>query len=90
MDASPGTSSQHPEQTSRTRRSGPIKKPVLKALKVEDKEKELEKAGTGQRGTPAWPGDGPVHEVAEEEDQENDSRWLTWPYQRTRAQPVAA
>lgn len=32
-----------PEQTSRTRRSGPIKKPVLKALKVEDKEKELEK-----------------------------------------------
>ncbi|XP_026568238.1 protein PRRC2B isoform X2 [Pseudonaja textilis] len=31
------------EQTGRTRRSGPIKKPVLKALKVEEKEKELEK-----------------------------------------------
>ncbi|KAB0407126.1 hypothetical protein E2I00_004282, partial [Balaenoptera physalus] len=38
-----GAGSQHPEQTSRTRRSGPIKKPVLKALKVEDKEKELDK-----------------------------------------------
>ncbi|XP_069333064.1 protein PRRC2B isoform X2 [Eulemur rufifrons] len=35
--------SQQQEQTGRTRRSGPIKKPVLKALKVEDKEKELEK-----------------------------------------------
>ncbi|KAL0612547.1 Protein PRRC2B [Plecturocebus cupreus] len=40
----PGSSSsQHPEQMGRTRRLGPIKKPVLKALKVEDKEKELEK-----------------------------------------------
>lgn len=39
-----GSSSQHQEQTSRTRRSGPIKKPVLKALKVEDKEKELERS----------------------------------------------
>ncbi|XP_036892841.1 protein PRRC2B isoform X3 [Sturnira hondurensis] len=36
--------SQHQEQTSRTRRSGPIKKPVLKALKVEDKEKEVDKS----------------------------------------------
>nr|XP_033816610.1 protein PRRC2B-like isoform X4 [Geotrypetes seraphini] len=35
--------SQHQEHMGRTRRSGPIKKPVLKALKVEDKEKELEK-----------------------------------------------
>ncbi|KAM5328527.1 protein PRRC2B isoform 3-T3 [Glossophaga mutica] len=35
--------SQPPEPTSRTRRSGPIKKPVLKALKVEDKEKEVDK-----------------------------------------------
>ncbi|XP_073456606.1 protein PRRC2B isoform X3 [Aquarana catesbeiana] len=33
---------QHSENTGRSRRSGPIKKPVLKALKVE--EKELEKA----------------------------------------------
>ncbi|XP_075375936.1 protein PRRC2B isoform X7 [Mycteria americana] len=37
------TSSQHQEQMGRTRRSGPIKKPVLKALKVEEKEKEMEK-----------------------------------------------
>ncbi|XP_051492347.1 protein PRRC2B isoform X6 [Apus apus] len=37
------TSGQHQEQMGRTRRSGPIKKPVLKALKVEEKEKELEK-----------------------------------------------
>ncbi|XP_042334573.1 protein PRRC2B isoform X2 [Sceloporus undulatus] len=35
--------SSHPEQTGRARRSGPIKKPVLKALKVEEKEKEMEK-----------------------------------------------
>ncbi|XP_053939924.1 protein PRRC2B isoform X2 [Cuculus canorus] len=34
---------QHQEQMGRTRRSGPIKKPVLKALKVEEKEKEMEK-----------------------------------------------
>ncbi|XP_074464773.1 protein PRRC2B isoform X5 [Larus michahellis] len=37
------TSGQHQEQMGRTRRSGPIKKPVLKALKVEEKEKEIEK-----------------------------------------------
>ncbi|XP_054854139.1 protein PRRC2B isoform X2 [Eublepharis macularius] len=37
------SSSQQQEQMGRTRRSGPIKKPVLKALKVEEKEKELEK-----------------------------------------------
>lgn len=37
------TSGQHHEQMGRTRRSGPIKKPVLKALKVEEKEKEMEK-----------------------------------------------
>uniref|UniRef100_A0A8C8S5Z4 Proline rich coiled-coil 2B n=1 Tax=Pelusios castaneus TaxID=367368 RepID=A0A8C8S5Z4_9SAUR len=37
------TSNQHQEQMGRTRRSGPIKKPVLKALKVEEKEKEQEK-----------------------------------------------
>ncbi|XP_013924372.1 PREDICTED: protein PRRC2B-like [Thamnophis sirtalis] len=38
-----GQPPQQQEPTSRTRRSGPIKKPVLKALKVEEKEKELEK-----------------------------------------------
>ncbi|XP_053818138.1 protein PRRC2B isoform X1 [Vidua chalybeata] len=37
------TSGQPQEQMGRTRRSGPIKKPVLKALKVEEKEKEMEK-----------------------------------------------
>uniref|UniRef100_A0A6I8NQL6 Proline rich coiled-coil 2B n=1 Tax=Ornithorhynchus anatinus TaxID=9258 RepID=A0A6I8NQL6_ORNAN len=37
------TSTPHQEQMGRSRRSGPIKKPVLKALKVEEKEKELEK-----------------------------------------------
>ncbi|XP_074871279.1 protein PRRC2B isoform X5 [Carettochelys insculpta] len=37
------TNSQHQEQIGRSRRSGPIKKPVLKALKVEEKEKEQEK-----------------------------------------------
>ncbi|XP_068269734.1 protein PRRC2B isoform X5 [Nyctibius grandis] len=37
------SSGQHQEQMGRTRRSGPIKKPVLKALKVEEKEKEMEK-----------------------------------------------
>ncbi|XP_015265114.1 PREDICTED: protein PRRC2B [Gekko japonicus] len=36
-------SNQQQEQMGRARRSGPIKKPVLKALKVEEKEKELEK-----------------------------------------------
>ncbi|KAM5299286.1 protein PRRC2B isoform 2-T2 [Ctenodactylus gundi] len=40
-------SGQHHEQPGRTRRSGPIKKPVLKALKVEEKEKELEKVKQG-------------------------------------------
>ncbi|XP_054996092.1 protein PRRC2B isoform X3 [Sorex araneus] len=39
-----GASSQQQEQPSRPRRSGPAKKPVLKALKVEDKERELERA----------------------------------------------
>ncbi|NXR10490.1 PRC2B protein, partial [Semnornis frantzii] len=39
---STGTAQQQ-EQMGRTRRSGPIKKPVLKALKVEEKEKEVEK-----------------------------------------------
>ncbi|XP_053138507.1 protein PRRC2B isoform X4 [Hemicordylus capensis] len=53
-------SSQPQEQTGRARRSGPIKKPVLKALKVEEKEKELEKvkveeetSQVGKEKTPA-------------------------------------
>nr|XP_008123475.1 PREDICTED: protein PRRC2B [Anolis carolinensis] len=37
-----------PETTGRARRSGPIKKPVLKALKVEEKEKELEKVKSAE------------------------------------------
>ncbi|XP_049629936.1 protein PRRC2B isoform X4 [Suncus etruscus] len=37
-------SSQQQEPPTRPRRSGPVKKPVLKALKVEDKERELERA----------------------------------------------
>ncbi|XP_058015625.1 protein PRRC2B isoform X3 [Ahaetulla prasina] len=43
---------QQQEQTGRTRRSGPIKKPVLKALKVEEKEKELEKVKVEGEETP--------------------------------------
>nr|XP_045373274.1 protein PRRC2B isoform X3 [Camelus bactrianus] len=69
-----GSSSQHQEQTSRTRRSGPIKKPVLKALKVEDKEKELEKMKQepGEGSARLAQEKGPVLQMAEKEDQEND------------------
>ncbi|KAM9083455.1 protein PRRC2B isoform 10-T14 [Megaptera novaeangliae] len=69
-----GAGSQHPEQTSRTRRSGPIKKPVLKALKVEDKEKELDKMKPELGEGSARPAreTGPVCETAEDQDQEND------------------
>ncbi|XP_066896542.1 protein PRRC2B isoform X29 [Kogia breviceps] len=69
-----GAGSQHPEQTSRTRRSGPIKKPVLKALKVEDKEKELDKMKPELGEGSARPAreTGPVCEAAEDQDQEND------------------
>nr|XP_033714761.1 protein PRRC2B isoform X5 [Tursiops truncatus] len=68
-----GTGSQHPEQTSRTRRSGPIKKPVLKALKVEDKEKELDKVKPelGEGSARLARETGPVCEAAEDQDQEN-------------------
>ncbi|XP_057581298.1 protein PRRC2B isoform X4 [Hippopotamus amphibius kiboko] len=69
-----GAGSQHQEQTSRTRRSGPIKKPVLKALKVEDKEKELEKMKPelGEGSARLAQETGPVREAAQDEDQEND------------------
>ena len=69
-----GAGSQHPEQTSRTRRSGPIKKPVLKALKVEDKEKELDKMKPelGEGSARLARETGPVCETAEDQDQEND------------------
>eukprot|EP00069_Balaena_mysticetus_P006639 bmy_05360T0 len=69
-----GAGSQHPEQTSRTRRSGPIKKPVLKALKVEDKEKELDKVKPelGEGSARLARETGPVCEAAEDQDQEND------------------
>lgn len=69
------SSSQHPEQTGRTRRSGPIKKPVLKALKVEDKEKELEKIKQelGEESTrlAKEKEQGPMAE--KDEDEENDA-----------------
>uniref|UniRef100_A0A452QXR5 Proline rich coiled-coil 2B n=1 Tax=Ursus americanus TaxID=9643 RepID=A0A452QXR5_URSAM len=69
-----GPGSQHPEQTSRTRRSGPIKKPVLKALKVEDKEKELEKLKQelGEESTRVAKEKGPVRTADKGEDEEND------------------
>ncbi|XP_059514336.1 protein PRRC2B isoform X2 [Myotis daubentonii] len=68
-----GPGSQQQEQTSRTRRSGPIKKPVLKALKVEDKEKELEKSRPepGEESARPSPEEAPRHQ-GEDEDQEND------------------
>ncbi|XP_024617989.1 protein PRRC2B [Neophocaena asiaeorientalis asiaeorientalis] len=68
-----GAGSQHPEQTSRTRRSGPIKKPVLKALKVEDKEKELDKVKPelGEGSARLARETGPVCEAAEDQAQEN-------------------
>ncbi|XP_036185177.1 protein PRRC2B isoform X2 [Myotis myotis] len=68
-----GPGSQQQEQTSRTRRSGPIKKPVLKALKVEDKEKELEKSRPepGEESACPPPEEAPRHQD-EDEDQEND------------------
>ncbi|XP_045431107.1 protein PRRC2B isoform X7 [Pipistrellus kuhlii] len=68
-----GPGSQQQEPTSRTRRSGPIKKPVLKALKVEDKEKELEKSKPepGEESTRPAPEEAP-RPPAEHEDQEND------------------
>ncbi|XP_032163800.1 protein PRRC2B isoform X7 [Mustela erminea] len=69
-----GPSGQHPEQTGRTRRSGPIKKPVLKALKVEDKEKELEKVKQelGEEGARTAKEKGPVRTADKDEEEEND------------------
>uniref|UniRef100_A0A8D2E301 Proline rich coiled-coil 2B n=1 Tax=Sciurus vulgaris TaxID=55149 RepID=A0A8D2E301_SCIVU len=61
--------SQHQEQPGRTRRSGPIKKPVLKALKVEEKEKELEKVkrGLGEENARLA-----TEKAEQDEDEEND------------------
>ncbi|VFV35240.1 Hypothetical predicted protein [Lynx pardinus] len=69
-----GPGSQHQEQTSRTRRSGPIKKPVLKALKVEDKEKELEKIKQelGEESARVAKEKGPARKAEKDEDEEND------------------
>ncbi|XP_066222967.1 protein PRRC2B isoform X2 [Saccopteryx leptura] len=69
-----GSGSQQQEQTSRTRRSGPIKKPVLKALKVEDKEKELErsKQEPGEEGARPAREEAPGRQTDEDEDQESD------------------
>ncbi|XP_063000766.1 protein PRRC2B isoform X2 [Elgaria multicarinata webbii] len=59
---------QQQEQTGRARRSGPIKKPVLKALKVEEKEKELEKVKVEgeDSGHPAKE-KAPPHQVEEDD-----------------------
>nr|XP_023484939.1 protein PRRC2B isoform X6 [Equus caballus] len=69
-----GSGGQHQEQTSRTRRSGPIKKPVLKALKVEDKEKELEKIKQelGEESARLAKEKGPILKAEKDEDEEND------------------
>lgn len=65
------SSSQHQEQPGRTRRSGPIKKPVLKALKVEEKEKELEKVkqGPGEDST----GKEPARKAKEDKDEDEEN-----------------
>ncbi|XP_075416723.1 protein PRRC2B isoform X3 [Tenrec ecaudatus] len=67
--------SQPQEPTGRSRRSGPIKKPVLKALKVEDKEKELEKIKQelGEENSRLAKEKEPGHQAEKEEDEENDS-----------------
>ncbi|KAJ6650841.1 hypothetical protein lerEdw1_002880, partial [Lerista edwardsae] len=60
--------SQPPEQMGRIRRSGPIKKPVLKALKVEEKEKELEKVKLeGEEASQPSKEKAPVRSVEEPE-----------------------
>ena len=66
------SSGQHQEQPGRTRRSGPIKKPVLKALKVEEKEKALERGRQGLReeSSQRAPEKEPVGRA--EEDEENN------------------
>ncbi|XP_031225640.1 protein PRRC2B isoform X3 [Mastomys coucha] len=66
------SSSQHQEQPGRTRRSGPIKKPVLKALKVEEKEKALERVrqGLGEESSQRATEKEPMCKT--EEDEENN------------------
>ncbi|XP_061460390.1 protein PRRC2B isoform X2 [Rhineura floridana] len=60
------------EQTGRARRSGPIKKPVLKALKVEEKEKELEKVkADGEEASPHSAKEkAPVHKKEQEAEED--------------------
>ncbi|XP_064379840.1 protein PRRC2B isoform X5 [Dromaius novaehollandiae] len=75
------TSGQHQEQMGRTRRSGPIKKPVLKALKVEEKEKEMEKVKLEGDDISRPPKEKvPVHKVENESDDSaallNSTRYL--------------
>ncbi|XP_062063341.1 protein PRRC2B isoform X7 [Lepus europaeus] len=69
-------SSQQQEQPGRTRRSGPIKKPVLKALKVEEKEKEKElqklKQGPGEASARLAKAKEPLPQGEKEEEEEND------------------
>ncbi|XP_055456884.1 protein PRRC2B isoform X5 [Psammomys obesus] len=68
------SSSQHQEQPGRTRRSGPIKKPVLKALKVEEKEKALERVrqGLGEESSQLATEKESMCRVEEDEDEENN------------------
>ncbi|KAM9117009.1 protein PRRC2B isoform 5-T5 [Pangshura tecta] len=65
---------QHQEQMGRTRRSGPIKKPVLKALKVEEKEKEQEKIKLEEEISHPAKEKAPVYKV--ENDSEDSSTLL--------------
>lgn len=85
-----GPGGQQQEPTGRSRRSGPIKKPVLKALKVEDKEKELEKSKPepGEESARPAPEEGPRGQ-AEAEDQENDPTLANAPPSASEA-PAAA
>ncbi|XP_051691347.2 protein PRRC2B isoform X3 [Oryctolagus cuniculus] len=71
-----GASSQQQEQPGRTRRSGPIKKPVLKALKVEEKEKEKElqklRQGPGEDSARLAKAKEPLPQGEKDEEEEND------------------
>ncbi|XP_040819592.1 protein PRRC2B isoform X3 [Ochotona curzoniae] len=84
-------SSQQQEQTGRTRRSGPIKKPVLKALKVEDKGKELEKTKQELGEDSARPAKDkePVAQVRGDQEEENDPSLASSSPSEARGSPQA-
>ncbi|KAJ7308000.1 hypothetical protein JRQ81_008500, partial [Phrynocephalus forsythii] len=76
-ESRPASGPQHPEPTGRARRSGPIKKPVLKALKVEEKEKEkeLEKVkAEGESSHPVKEKASVPKAAAEEEEEEKKKK----------------